>query len=506
MSSSNAWKIGLISSKTTSELKQPMKNFEKIWIVGLIVTLAIIVIPTAFYLIPNDLGQEPDPWDHVPLDIPHTDHSAIIQGPFETGSEVTSACLECHEDAAAQVMETTHWTWESKPYQRENRPGPVTVGKKNAINNFCIGIQGNWPGCTSCHAGYGWEDAGFDFSQQENVDCLVCHDNTGTYVKGFAGEPVEEVDLLEAAQSVAAPTRENCGGCHFKGGGGNAVKHGDLDETLYFPPSNVDVHMGEHDFLCTDCHKTDDHDIKGRSISVSLSDENQVYCTDCHDQDLHEDSRINAHVTSVACQSCHIPVAATRDATKMFWDWSTAGSDEIEESLHSYLKIKGSFVYEGNFTPEYRWYNGGVAYRYLLGDQIDPTETTSINLPAGNIEDPSAKIFPFKVHLAKQPYDTVNNILLQPKTYGEGGYWTAFDWDQALELGSAITGLDYSGSYGFAETEMYWPTTHMVKPAKDALTCEQCHGPNGRMDWQALGYYGDPLNWGSRFRSNSYQP
>ena len=100
----------------------------------------------------------------------------------------------------------------------------------------------------------------------------------------------------------------------------------------------------------------------------------------------------------------------------MYWDWSTAGSDEIEESLHTYLKIKGSFVYEANFTPVYSWYNGGVAERYLLGDLIDPQEIVSINFPDGDIEDNSAKIFPFKVHLAKQPYDTVNNILLQPKT------------------------------------------------------------------------------------------
>mgnify|MGYP006295697815 FL=1 len=380
------------------------------------------------------------------------------------------------------------------------------MGKKNAINNFCIGIQGNWPGCTSCHAGYGWEDANYDFTAQENVACLVCHDNTGTYVKGYAGEPVDGVDLLEVARSVTVPTRENCGSCHFKGGGGNAVKHGDLDETLYFPPSNVDVHMGAHEFLCTDCHQTENHDIKGRSISVSLDDRNQVYCTDCHAQDLHQDSRINAHVQSVACQTCHIPVAATRDETKMYWDWSTAGSDEIEESLHTYLKIKGSFVYEGNFTPEYRWYNGEVAYRYLLGDPVNPDQITPINLPAGSIEDPEAKIFPFKVHLANQPYDTVNNILLQPKTYGEGGYWNEFDWDLALELGSDITGLEYSGFFGFTETEMFWPTTHMVKAAGEALTCEQCHGPQGRMDWQALGYDGDPLNWGGRFKSNNYQP
>ena len=48
------------------------------------------------------------------------------------------------------------------------------------------------------------------------------------------------------------------------------------------------------------------------------------------------------------------------------------------------------------------------------------------------------------------------NILLQPKTVGEGGYWTDFDWDQAARLGSEAAGLPYSGEFGFAPTEMYW--------------------------------------------------
>ena len=483
-----------------------MKLSKYTWLLGLVVTIGLIVIPIVIFFPRRSASVSADPWDNIPLRVPHTDHSEIVQGPFETGMDVTRACLECHQESADEIMLTTHWTWESQPYQIEDRDGAVTVGKKNSINNFCIGIQGNWPGCTSCHAGYGWEDANFDFGQESQVDCLVCHDNTGTYVKGFAGLPVEGVDLLEVAKSVATPTRENCGSCHFNGGGGNAVKHGDLDETLYFPPSNVDIHMGEHDFLCTDCHQTENHEIKGRSISVSLDNNNQIYCIDCHNEDLHEDDRINAHVESVSCQACHIPNAATRDATKMFWDWSTAGSDEIEESLHTYLKIKGSFVYEGNFTPEYKWYNGEVAERYILGDSITPEDRTSINLRAGSIDDPAAKVFPFKVHIAKQPYDTVNNILLQPVTYGEGGFWQEFNWDKALELGSDITGLEYSGSYGFTETDMYWPTTHMVKAAKEALTCDQCHGSEGRMDWEALGYYGDPIDWGGRFQSNSYQP
>jgi octaheme c-type cytochrome (tetrathionate reductase family) len=472
-----------------------VKNFKYIWIIGLGVTLAILIVPIAIF-VRGETASEDDPWENVPIRQPHTDHTVLFEGPFETGSDVTLACLECHEDAAFEIMETVHWTWESEPYDIEGRDGPVTVGKKNSLNNFCIGIQSNWPGCTSCHAGYGWVDADYDFTISENVDCLVCHDGTGTYVKDYGGYPVEGVDLLASAQSVGVPTRDNCGYCHFTGGGGNAVKHGDLDEHLYNPSENVDVHMGGQGFLCIDCHQTEDHEIRGRSMSVSLDQENQALCTDCHIENLHDDERINSHTDAVACQTCHIPAGAVRDATKMSWDWSTAGQD-IGDDPHSYLKIKGSFVYEYDFIPEYYWLSG-IKDRYLLGDVIDPDETTILNPPDGDISDPEALIFPFKVHRAKQPYDVVNNYLLQPKTVGEGGYWTEFDWDKSLQLGSEVAGLDFSGEYDFAETEMYWPLSHLVAPTQFALQCMDCHGEGGRMDWDALGYNGDPIVWGGR--------
>src|SRR5690606_24804870 len=98
-------------------------------------------------------------------------------------------------------------------------------------------VPSNYPRCTSCHAGYGWKDKDFDFSNEENVDCLVCHDNSGTYKKipTGAGMPDENVDLLKVAQSVGKTSRNNCGICHFDGGGGTGVKHGDLDDSLYDP-------------------------------------------------------------------------------------------------------------------------------------------------------------------------------------------------------------------------------------------------------------------------------
>ncbi len=43
---------------------------------------------------------------------------------------------------------------------------------------------------------------------------------------------------------VVRPERQNCGACHFNGGGGDGVKHGDLDTSLTKPNKALDVHMG----------------------------------------------------------------------------------------------------------------------------------------------------------------------------------------------------------------------------------------------------------------------
>lgn len=476
-----------------------MKKFFPIWLIGLGGILAVILIPVLIFF---PRGETPldNPAAFVKTDTVHTDHVDLMEGPYASGQEVTRACLECHPDAATEFMATTHWTWQSKPMAVSWRDEPVTVGKLNQINNFCIGTQGNQKKCMSCHTGYGWEEGQtYDFTIAENVDCLVCHADTSTYARSDYGNPAPDTDLAAAAQSVRAPTRDNCGRCHFDGGGGNGVKHGDLDESLYFPSENLDVHMGRLDFQCTDCHQAEDHVIRGRLIAnnITVPAGEQVACTDCHVDTPHEDERINLHTRSVACQTCHVPSIALKNPTKTNWDWSTAGQDRPDDH-YTYLKIKGTFIYEKNVTPNYIWFNGNLSYRYLLGDPIDPTKPTYINKPAGDIRDPQAKIFPFKLHVARQPYDSLNNYLLQPITAGDNGYWTNFDWDNAFRLAEAVTGLDYSGQYGFAETWMYWPSTHMVQPKEQALQCTGCHSAEGRLDWQALGYPGDPMQWGSR--------
>ena len=73
--------------------------------------------------------------------------------------EGTATCLECHEDEAYDFMKTSHWTW--MPMQDVIGQGEIALGKKNTMNNFCVGISSNWARCTSCHAGFGWVDDTF---------------------------------------------------------------------------------------------------------------------------------------------------------------------------------------------------------------------------------------------------------------------------------------------------------------------------------------------------------
>lgn len=425
------------------------------------------------------------------------DHSKfeILQQEFERPQDVTLACISCHTERHHEIMANNHWTWDRKE-KLANRDSVVVVGKKNIINNFCIGVQASEKTCTRCHIGYGWEDKDFDFTKGENVDCLVCHDQSGMYKKGKAGIPVEGLNLNLISQSVGSPKRENCGICHYWGGGGNNVKHGDLDMAMDACSKDVDVHMaieGE-DMSCVECHTTENHVITGKVYALSSEDKNRVTCTKCHTEAPHTDKLLNDHFQRIACQTCHIPVYAKANSTKMIWDWSTAGrldddGNQVHESdadgNHNYLSIKGNFVYDDHVRPEYFWFNG-LADHMLITDTFS-SFPVQMNTLLGSYDDKGlncqsnscSKIWPVKVHRGKQPYDKIAKKLVQPKLWspnkGDSAYWVDFDWDNAIEAGMKYAGLPYSGEYDFVETEMYWPLNHQVSSAKESLTCVSCH-------------------------------
>ncbi len=473
------------------------------------------------------------------------DHSkfAELNRSFSKPEDVTAACLKCHNNVASDIMKTNHWLWTRKTDKMPGREGKtVDVGKKNVINNFCIAVTSNEPRCTSCHIGYGWKDGKFDFTDQNKIDCIVCHDTTGTYEKfpTGAGYPVakdtvfpaskklfKKPDYKKIATTVGKPGKQTCGSCHFYGGGGHAVKHGALDKSLLDPSKEIDVHMSKDGggMACIDCHVSENHDIKGQLYTVSVENKDRISCERCHTRYPHTQTLfvenqpdrsydifknrlykrekpvdnfthrvLDKHTEKIACQTCHIKFYSTKFKTKTWWDWSKAGEKTPEgkpkvvkddEGYPVYDGMKGEFKLAKNAEPEYFWFNG-QSDKILVGDKIDPDKRPlQINRITGECGGADSKIWPFKVMRGKQLYDPENKTLVIPKLFGpkgSGAYWSDWDWMKASETGMREAGVPFSGKLDWIETEMYWPLTHLVTPSENAVSCDDCHSRKGRLN------------------------
>lgn len=488
-------------------------------------TIISIILLTVFVLVLINIFTTEDEYYNLKLEqlkqeyaikpVPSVDHSKLpaLQKEFATPQDVTEACIGCHTERHTEIMNSAHWNWERVSYI-EGR-GVAAAGKKNVLNNFCLGAQSNELSCAKCHIGYGMTNDHYDFTNARNVDCMVCHDNSEEYRKGssMAGYPDRTVNLTKVAQSVGAPGRINCGSCHFYSGGGNNVKHGDLEEVQLSCDRDLDVHMASNgmNMSCVECHTAENHQIKGRLYSVSSTNTNRATCEQCHTGTPHFDDLLNRHGAKVSCQTCHIPVYAKGNATKMSWHWSEAGKlrdgEPFQEfnadSTQEYQSIKGTFTWAKNVEPDYVWFNG-TADHYLLGDTIK-SAPVQMNTLYGSHDDPDSKIIPVKIHRGDQIYDTKFNILIQPKVFalekGDSAFWMDFNWETAAAAGMKAVGLPFSGEYDFVETEMYWPINHMVAPKDQAVGCAECHTrDNGRLANLAGFYlpgrdYNNGLDW-----------
>jgi octaheme c-type cytochrome (tetrathionate reductase family) len=450
------------------------------------------------------------------ITVDHSTHKAL-QKEFKSGAEATKACLSCHSEADSQFRKTIHWTWlDSSSAESDKKFGKAG----DSLNNFCISTN-KWQdkSCSACHPG--WNENGKD----GEINCLVCHsqkeiDWTEAFedFQAFSGsDDPDELELAKeiqdniqmAVQNVGRPTRKNCGSCHFYGGGGDGVKHGDLDSSMTKPNKALDVHMGidGQKFECVRCHTTVLHNVAGRIYSKPAATDRKslieddltpkIMCESCHSTTPHKSgSKANDHTDKVACQSCHIPEMARVLPTKMWWDWSKAGKKKDGKPYkekgplgkYNYMSIKGEMKWAKNVKPEYFWFNGSIN-TLTVRDTIDPGKIVQVTAPVGSREDKNARIFPFKVHRGKQPYDKVHKTLLAPLLSGKDGYWSTFDWQRALTKGMQSFDLPFSGRFDFVETSYVFPTTHMVAPKDNVVNCTECHVKKGSRLANLAGFY-----------------
>jgi len=427
-------------------------------------------------------------------------------GLFET-YEGSKTCNECHLEQTHEVHSSLHYQWRgSAPYAVNLDEG----GKLGTINDFCTYPDINFiakftnldgeevdGGCAVCHTGLGQKPtAEPTLSQLENIDCLICHSDSYkrkvAEVDGalrFVPAPEKmDVSLIEAITDIRrTPTKGSCVNCHSYAGGGCNNKRGDLEEAHRDPPKWFDVHMASKEnggagLLCVDCHITASHRIAGRGTDMQATDlDVPVRCTNCHDNKPHDKRSIDKHTDRVDCSVCHIPVFAKIASTDMFRDFSQPAEILEETQLYEPYLERAS-----NVIPEYKFFNGlSTFYKFATPAIAGNSGRVLMSGPVGDINDPIAKIFAFKHHLAIQAHDPDTGYLIPLKM---GILFQTGNLDAAIKQGASELGWPLVNGYNFVPTERYMGIFHEVSPDDDALRCNDCHDGGNRLDFAALGY------------------
>jgi mono/diheme cytochrome c family protein len=195
---------------------------------------------------------------------------------------------------------------------------------------------------------------------------------------------------------------------------------------------------------------------------------------------------LNHHAKRVDCAVCHVPTFAREEATDMARDWSkTVYNAEAD-------KYTATITLQKNVKPVYAWFNGFTRAQ-LPGEPVSRLADGSVGImvPQGSRDDPTSRIFAFKLHRAKLPLLAGKNWII-PVAVEQ--FFPNGKIDPAVKnAAKEMYGID-DARYSWTDASRYMGIFHGVQPASKAVSCLECHSPNGRMDWKALGYAGDPLS------------
>lgn len=408
-------------------------------------------------------------------------------------------CLECHNDHALDVFDSTHYQWKGITPDMINQNGELQGKHAGAVNTYCGNITGNWQGCSACHIGQGAEpEATPTTAQLENIDCLICHQEAykRKKVDGVMQPDTANmtISMDEAVQTVHEPNRATCLQCHAKAGGGNALKRGDLAlATANTADERYDVHMATTgaNLDCQACHVPENHRFPGKGSDIRPTDlDVDLDCTGsgCHSSTPHDSSNINRHTAKVACQTCHAPIygknandSAPDEATEMHRSWQ-AGSHHTHPPYHPVL------TKENDQIPVYLHWNR-ASDNTLLFDTVyvnPETGTVHTSVPDGAVDDAGSKLYPFKYKTSDYPMRTASNQLIALDT---SVFFATADADAATLAGLENMGFDPTDDYHWVTTDTFQLIAHQISPDDDALECTSCHMNTTRMDLQgALGF------------------
>jgi hypothetical protein len=401
-------------------------------------------------------GQPPEPHQYM----------QDYQGP--------ATCQVCHGNVTDDVIHSVHYTWQEKMDHYSPVAGSIARINWLGMLNEALNIPG---GCARCHIGSGALPKPPDQVTAEDkagIDCLICHspvydtslrfpvqDENGVWVL------TQDRTLLTARQAQR-PTAENCLLCHQNVGGGPMLKRG-----VDFAPvsdkhgeaSKADVHA-DAGMACVDCHASQNHRVLGFSPDIWSRDlpDQRLTCDSCHTSAPHSDPLINNQHVRLDCRACH--VLGTGGLVSR--DWTAQPSYDPVTELYSPVDDVRD---PNSVQPIYLWHNGQPA----LPDQPWP----------GSRSDLTSRIQPFKLFQATAPVDASSE---QPIPLKLGVFYTQGDLEQAIAVGAAESGMDYSGAWQPKELAVPLQISHGVVGKQDARVCQDCHVSDGIMDFANMGF------------------
>ncbi|NOX60753.1 MAG: hypothetical protein GXP42_02205 [Chloroflexi bacterium] len=387
--------------------------------------------------------------------------------------EGPQTCELCHVGVTDEVMHSVHYTWEEK--MMHYSPIPASVARINwlGVLNPEMEIAG---GCGRCHIGGGvmpGTEAANSPEAAQKIDCLICHAETYDMKARYPQQDengnwiIPGDRSLAAARTAARPSDEACLRCHLNAGGGKLFKRG-----VDFAPvadkhaseSYGDIHA-EQGMVCVDCHRAPEHKFYGFAPTLWSRDreDERLTCASCHGDAPHENVLLNEH-QRLDCRVCHVPF--TGGLVKRDW-MAPPVYDPIKELYAPVDEVAAV----NSLVPTYLWFNG---------DRLKPGQPWP-----GEYGDLDSRLQPFKMFVGVVP---ANPETGKPWPLKLGVFYKTGDQLKAMLAGAQALDMEWTGEWTRKEIRVPLQISHGVVGADKALGCQECHTPNGRLDFAALGY------------------
>ncbi len=280
--------------------------------------------------------------------------TSIVSGDTDYG-EVSTFCVECHEDAASSFMGTPHsMVTAESPHQvfcvdcHRDWENHLDDPSAETINDFANqSPYDQFDVCSNCH--FGNSEANFAHAGehlQANVSCTGCHvihkrtRRPGQLTGGNINNTCLECHALEMSSfSLIAshPVQSgavNCSDCHNYFGAINNFSTSDSEnQTCYGCHPDMEgpfiyEHEAARDYGLEDGGCLNCHNGHGSPFQYLLKEPTYSLCRQCHIIPGHR----MAHDGIFAernCLECHIDIHGSNRNAKFFNDWFL-GSDCVE--------------------------------------------------------------------------------------------------------------------------------------------------------------------------------